>query len=455
MSSEGKTTQFNTQFRYSLKKPKPEEGYEAQNVCNIIEKSPFKLHGWITVGMLAVANMGSTISFSCIAPFYPGEAKAKGLTESETGIIFGIFELVIFCLAPLFGKLMHRIGSRRMFIAGITITGISTISFGFLNFLPGRLFFWASLTNRIVQAFGDAAFVTSSLAIAARVFSGNVASIVGILETFGGLGFTLGPLIGGFLYDVGGFQVPFILLGSILLLTTILSIYLLEEPKETEEEIEEERGILDMIQIPWVFLMAFSVVICSIAFGFLDLSLESRLKEFSLSPTMIGVMFFLCSAVYTLFAPLLGLLIDRFSLSVPMLVFAGLFTGICYLIIGPSPFLPIPNNLLVVAIALAILGISGAALYIPTYQNCLDAVKEHGFEDNTYTYGCVSGIMQSTFALGGFLGPTIGGAMMQSIGFAWTTSIFSSIYFIFIIMLLSYTTYRSCRQKHNQLVGQS
>lgn len=32
---------------------------------------------WATVAMLAVANLCSTIAFSCIAPFYPGEVSEK------------------------------------------------------------------------------------------------------------------------------------------------------------------------------------------------------------------------------------------------------------------------------------------------------------------------------------------------------------------------------------------
>ena len=59
---------------------------------------------WAAVGMLAIANLCSTIAFSCIAPFYPGEAQLKGLTTSEIGVIFGAFELVMFITAPLLGK---------------------------------------------------------------------------------------------------------------------------------------------------------------------------------------------------------------------------------------------------------------------------------------------------------------------------------------------------------------
>lgn len=64
---------------------------------------------WAAVGMLAIANLCSTIAFSCIAPFYPAEAQLKGLDASEIGVIFGAFELVMFIAAPFLGKYVSHL----------------------------------------------------------------------------------------------------------------------------------------------------------------------------------------------------------------------------------------------------------------------------------------------------------------------------------------------------------
>ena len=42
--------------------------------------------------------------FKSLAPFFPAEAQKKGLTETQIGIIFGLFELVLLILSPIFGK---------------------------------------------------------------------------------------------------------------------------------------------------------------------------------------------------------------------------------------------------------------------------------------------------------------------------------------------------------------
>lgn len=49
------------------------------------------------------------------------------------------------------------------------------------------------------------------------------------METFAGLGYTAGPVIGSVLYEYGGFQMPFLVLGILLILATLLSYYLVEE----------------------------------------------------------------------------------------------------------------------------------------------------------------------------------------------------------------------------------
>ena len=48
----------------------------------------------------------------------------------------------------------------------------------------------------------------------AKEFPNNVATMFAILETFFGIGMIVGPTVGGALYQVGGFTLPFVSLGS-------------------------------------------------------------------------------------------------------------------------------------------------------------------------------------------------------------------------------------------------
>ena len=51
----------------------------------------------------------------------------------------------------------------------------------------------------------------------------------GVLGAFNGLGYTTGPLIGSGLYELGGFLLPFLVLGALMLSTGVLSCFLLKE----------------------------------------------------------------------------------------------------------------------------------------------------------------------------------------------------------------------------------
>jgi MFS family permease len=255
------------------------------------------------------------------------------------------------------------------------------------------------------------------------------------METFAGLGYTAGPVIGGVLYEYGGFQLPFFVLGALLVLATLVSFFLIEEFDEEDEDQSDGKGMLGMLKIPVIWIMVFAVIICAISLSFFDPTLADHLSSFKLSTTLVGLMFLLCGGIYTATAPLWGILIDKWHCTNALMVFGSTATIFSMLLIGPSPIFNFEKNLVLIGISLAILGVAAGALYIPTFQNCLDAVKEYGYDDSFQTYGCVSGVFQSAFACGAFIGPTLGAFGVQKIGFGWTTTIIAFINVIFVLVL--------------------
>ncbi|VDK73088.1 unnamed protein product [Litomosoides sigmodontis] len=396
--------------------------------------SSLTTRAWITICMLSVANLGSTSAYSCIAPFYSNEAKIKGLKSFQTGVVFGVFELIMFFVAPLFGKYIVLIGSKKMFVSGIGITGITVILFGFLNYVESSsLFFWLSIALRVLEAIGDAAFVTSSFAIGVKCFPGRIAIVVGVLETFVGLGSTAGPLLGGILYEIGGFQLPFFVLGIILLFLGLLAFFLVEN---MDDEITlDGKGMLGILKIPLLWIMIYAVVMSAISLSFLDPTLADHLESFKLTPSIIGSMFLLSGGIYTITAPLWSIIIDKFNCSKAIMTLGFVAVVIGMTIIGPSPLLSTEKSLGWVEVALGILGVASSALYIPTFQMSITALREFGYDESLQTYGCMSGLFQSAYSFGSFFGPTIGGLFVQWIGFQWTTTIIALLNVTFIIAI--------------------
>lgn len=71
--------------------------------------------------------------FIFIFSFESFQAEKKGCTATEYGFVFGIFELIVFLVSPLYGQFMNRIGPKVLFNSGIYTTGTSAIIFGLLD----------------------------------------------------------------------------------------------------------------------------------------------------------------------------------------------------------------------------------------------------------------------------------------------------------------------------------
>ena len=68
---------------------------------------------------------------------------------------------------------------------------------------------------RFVDGMADAASWGALISIMMKLYPDKAATIISWTETALGLGYSLGPAIGGALYDLGGFKLPFITVGSI------------------------------------------------------------------------------------------------------------------------------------------------------------------------------------------------------------------------------------------------
>ena len=178
----------------------------------------------VTLIIISFVNTCSAICFSLQAPFYPAEAESKGATATQYGLVFGIFQLAVFVISPIYGQYISQIGPKFMFNAGIYTTGSTCILFGFLNYInEAEKFITMSFLVRIVEALGSAGFQQASFAIIANEFPEHVGTAFATIEAAFGAGIIIGPTVGGALYEVGGFTLPFVSMGILLLIAAMLT----------------------------------------------------------------------------------------------------------------------------------------------------------------------------------------------------------------------------------------
>lgn len=69
-------------------------------------------------------------------------------------------------------------------------------------------------------------------------------------------------------------------------------------------------------------------------------------------------------------------------------------------------------------------------------MNLLFQFSKRGLPDNIDTYGLISGLWTSTFALGAFFGPSVSGALFDSVGFRKATIFIIALHIIVAFVLI-------------------
>ncbi|OQV22125.1 putative MFS-type transporter SLC18B1 [Hypsibius exemplaris] len=396
--------------------------------------------------ILCLANFAATVFYSCIAPFFPSYAVDKGATETEVGLLFGCFQLVIFLVSPLWGRWMSKIGAKFLFVTGLTVTGVAAILMGFLEYCPpGRAFIITCFAIRIVDAVGVSAFMTACFTIIASEFPEAISTMFGACETFNGLGYTLGPPIGGFLFQLGGFKLPFFVPGGLVCCCGLASWLLFPSFEDSERTGDLSYG--KYFSIPGVWITLMSVFAATLGLGFLDAMYGPHLEGFGISPSAVGAVFLLPSLLYFICAPFLGSFIDRRGHALEFMVFGAIVSGVCYLFMGPAPFLGLTGKLYVLIIANVLLGLGTCAQLIPPFGKNLEVIINAGFEDTFDTHGMVSGALSSATALGAFVGPSAGGFAVEYFGFSWAVTGISAVQLLVTIVTLSFFIFEQRRTR--------
>ena len=89
------------------------ENYLTEGIENSKPDSVRKAKKWsrslivLTVTVL-VTQLLTTAGYSIISPFFPQEAKKKGLTETQIGLVFASIEAAMFVMSPIYGSLVSR-----------------------------------------------------------------------------------------------------------------------------------------------------------------------------------------------------------------------------------------------------------------------------------------------------------------------------------------------------------
>uniref|UniRef100_W5JYT7 Solute carrier family 18 member B1 n=1 Tax=Astyanax mexicanus TaxID=7994 RepID=W5JYT7_ASTMX len=389
----------------------------------------------LTLIAMASINFSSMICYSILGPFFPLEAEKKGVSQTVIGMIFGCYAFCTLVGSLILGKYIVQIGAKFMITAGLFLSGGCTVVFGFLDRAPeGTVFIVLCFVIRSVNAVGFAAAVTSSFAVSAKVFPHNIATILGFMEIFTGIGLILGPPFGGWMYQSFGYEIPFIVLGCLLFLAVPINMWILPN----FDAVASQASFFRLCSQVKIMLICFVIFTLSSGIGFLDATLSLfAMDKFSLSTGSVGLLMVGVSLPYAVASPLFGIISDKYPVSrLWMMVVGGMATAVSFCLLGPVPIFHIRSQLWLTVLMLVVIGFSLCMTCIPTFTEMLLCAHENDFEEGLSTLGLVSGLFSAVWSAGMFFGPTFGGYITQKLNFEWSAGVQGALAFLAVSKII-------------------
>jgi DHA1 family tetracycline resistance protein-like MFS transporter len=184
-----------------------------------------------------------TIGLGLIIPVAPGliaELTHTGLSGAASwgGWLFFVYALMQFLCAPVIGNLSDRFGRRP-----VLILSLAMLSFDYVLTGLSPSIFWLFL-GRKLSGMAGASFTTANAYIADVSPPEKRAANFGLVGAAFGLGFILGPALGGLLGEHFGLRMPFFVAGALAAANALFGLLVLKEslPPERRRSFEWKRA---------------------------------------------------------------------------------------------------------------------------------------------------------------------------------------------------------------------
>ena len=133
------------------------------------------------------------LGFGIVIPFLPMYAARLGIGAGAIGLLLAAYSITQFIFAPLLGRLSDRIGRRPIIMLGLLGSSLSYLIYGFTASFAGLLI------SRAVHGACAATISTAQAYVADTTEESKRAHAMGMIGAAFGLGFVLGPAVGGLL----------------------------------------------------------------------------------------------------------------------------------------------------------------------------------------------------------------------------------------------------------------
>jgi len=205
------------------------------------------------------------LGFGIVLPLLPLYGDDLGASKAEIGLLFIAFSGLQFFAAPIWGRLSDRVGRRPILLVGLCGSFASYILFGVAS--VELSLFWLFVSRLTAGVFGGT--ISTAYAYIADVTTieerGRGMALIGVAF---GVGFTIGPAIGGLGHWIHPVAPGFIAAGFSLLAFLFCLTRLPEPEKHAESrrrtwfDVAAFRRALGVSTVPLLLVLGFLTITC-------------------------------------------------------------------------------------------------------------------------------------------------------------------------------------------------
>ncbi|RAP28761.1 hypothetical protein DID78_04510 [Candidatus Marinamargulisbacteria bacterium SCGC AG-343-D04] len=182
------------------------------------------------------------IGFGLIIPVLPQLASQFYIDHFSLGILMSAFSFAQFIAAPILGHLSDIYGRKSILILSKCGTVLSYLVLAYAHN------FWLFLLARLLDGFTGGNIAVARAYISDITTKETRSRGMAVIGMSFGLGFVLGPAIGGFLHnDVNGQFVTSLVAASLSLLAIVFTFFLLEEPQKKKHVSKKSSGFFKQL----------------------------------------------------------------------------------------------------------------------------------------------------------------------------------------------------------------
>jgi len=267
---------------------------------------------------------------------------------------------------------------------------------------------------KAIMGFGEGLSQVATLAIIFRVApERDIPMLSGATEGLRALGILIGPFVGGPLYEAGGWALPFVVMGIVFGITVaVLNVISWMVPEIGQSDNKSRVNAGDLLFKPPTQAVVLTIFLVIIPVSFLEPGLSPYMESepFNLSASGVGVLFGVSAVADIAAAVLAGPItpiLGHFALT--SLCCISLVGGSLLLATGPQVYGAVICGIILLSFGIYPVVISCTSLL-------MRVCRTYGLDAKEYSE-IIAAVVGSAFGLGMALSNTVGGHILDAMGF--------------------------------------